>query len=136
MSVPLGLDRVSAGYGGGRVLDDLTLRLPAGELLALLGPSGCGKTTVLKVVAGLVAVERGEIWFGGERMTSVAAERRGIAMVFQKPLLFPHMTVAENVAFGLAMRTPGRDHREAVDEALRSVHLQGFGTRRPRELSG
>jgi ABC-type sugar transport system ATPase subunit len=109
MSTPVRIDAISAGYGGGRVLDDVTLDMPAGEMLALVGPSGCGKTTVLKVIAGLVPVERGEVWFGDQQITAIAAERRGIAMVFQKPLLFPHMSVAENVGFGLAMRMPRSD---------------------------
>ena len=104
MSVVLHLDRVSAGYPSRPVLHDLSLRAEAGRLTALLGPSGCGKTTVLKLIAGLLVPETGDIWFGDERMTGVAAEKRGIAMVFQKPLLFPHMSVGDNVAFGLTMR--------------------------------
>jgi ABC-type Fe3+/spermidine/putrescine transport system ATPase subunit len=137
VSVALRLDRVSAGYGKGLVLQDLTLRTEPGRLTAVLGPSGCGKTTLLKLVAGLLVPETGDIWFGGERMTGVAAEKRGIAMVFQKPLLFPHMTVADNVAFGLTMRGwDAERRRSAVEDALRMVQLEGFGGRRPQELSG
>jgi ABC-type Fe3+/spermidine/putrescine transport system ATPase subunit len=135
MSVALRVENVSAGYGRRRVLSDLTLHVAGGEMLALVGPSGCGKTTVLKVIAGLVPTESGDVWFGDARVTAMAAEHRGIAMVFQKPLLFPHMTVADNVGFGLAMRNAG-DHRAAIDEALQSVQLEGFGQRRPNELSG
>jgi ABC-type Fe3+/spermidine/putrescine transport system ATPase subunit len=137
MSVGVRLDRVSAGYGGRFVLGDLSLAVAPGSLMALVGPSGCGKTTVLKVIAGLLAPTTGDVWFGEERMTPIAAEKRGIAMVFQKPLLFPHMSVAENVAFGLAMRRmPQAQRRAAAEDALRMVQLDGFADRRPRELSG
>ena len=137
MSVALHLDRVSAGYANRPVLNDLSLRAEAGRLTALLGPSGCGKTTLLKLIAGLLVPETGDIWFGDERMTDVAAEKRGIAMVFQKPLLFPHMSVGDNVAFGLTMRGwPSERRRAAVEDALRMVQLEGFGRRRPKELSG
>jgi ABC-type Fe3+/spermidine/putrescine transport system ATPase subunit len=137
VSVALRLDTVSAGYGRRPVLHDLSLRAEAGRLTALLGPSGCGKTTVLKLIAGLLAPDAGDVWFGDERMTPVPVERRGIAMVFQKPLLFPHMSVADNVAFGLTMRgwSPAR-RQAAVDDVLRMVQLEGFGSRRPKELSG
>jgi ABC-type Fe3+/spermidine/putrescine transport system ATPase subunit len=137
MSVGVRLDRVSAAYGRSFVLRDLSLAVEPGSLTALVGPSGCGKTTVLKVIAGLLAPTTGEVWFGEERMTPIAAETRGIAMVFQKPLLFPHMSVAENVAFGLAMRgMPQAKRRAAAEDALRMVQLDGFADRRPRELSG
>jgi putative spermidine/putrescine transport system ATP-binding protein len=137
VTVTLRLDRVVAGYGSHRVLEALSLEVPAGSLSVLLGPSGCGKTTALKAIAGLVPIESGDVWFGDQQVTHVPAERRGIAMVFQKPLLFPHMTVGENVAFGLEMRgwSPSR-RREAVDEALRLVQLDGFADRKPGVLSG
>ena len=103
----------------------------------LLGPSGCGKTTVLNVVAGLLPVTTGQVWLDQEALTNVPAERRGIGVVFQKASLFPHLTVADNVAFGLEMRgvAPAR-RRAAADEALRLVQLDGFGDRRPTALSG
>jgi ABC-type Fe3+/spermidine/putrescine transport system ATPase subunit len=137
MSVGIHLDRVSAGYGGGFVLRDLSLVIEPGSLTALVGPSGCGKTTALKVIAGLLAPIAGDVWFGEQRVTAIAAEKRGIAMVFQKPLLFPHMSVGENVAFGLAMRgMPQAQRRAAAEDALRMVQLDGFADRRPKELSG
>jgi ABC-type Fe3+/spermidine/putrescine transport system ATPase subunit len=137
MSVDVRLDRVTAGYGDSVVLRELGLAVPSGSLTALVGPSGCGKTTVLKIIAGLISPVAGDVWFGTERMTSTAAEKRDIAMVFQKPLLFPHMSVVENVAFGLAMRGwPPARQRAAAEEALRMVQLDGFADRRPRELSG
>jgi putative spermidine/putrescine transport system ATP-binding protein len=137
MSVGVRLDRVSAQYSGHVVLRDLSLAVEAGSLTALVGPSGCGKTTVLKVIAGLLAPEAGDVWFADERMTPIAAEKRGIAMVFQKPLLFPHMSVADNVAFGLMMRgMPQAQRRAAAEDALRMVQLDGLADRRTRELSG
>ena len=137
MKASVRLDRLSAGYGGAPVLRDLNLQVEPASLTTLVGPSGCGKTTVLKVIAGLLAPTSGDVWFGEERMTPIAAEKRGIAMVFQKPLLFPHMSVADNVAFGLAMRgMPLAQRRAAAEDALRMVQLHGFADRRPRELSG
>lgn len=137
MSVALRLDRVSAGYGARAVLRELSLAIAPGRLVTLVGPSGCGKTTVLKVIAGLLAPAAGDVWFENERMTSIPAEKRGIAMVFQKPLLFPHMSVAENVAFGLAMRGwSAAQQRMTAEDALRMVQLEAFADRRPKELSG
>jgi len=137
MSVGVRLERVSAKYGGNFVLRDLSLAVEPGSLTALVGPSGCGKTTVLKVIAGLLAPAQGDVWFAEERMTPIAAEKRGIAMVFQKPLLFPHLSVADNVAFGLTMRgMPQAQRRAAAENALRMVQLDGFADRRTRELSG
>lgn len=137
MTTALRLERITAGYGPRRVLNDLTLEVPAGTLTALLGPSGCGKTTALNVIAGLVPVNSGQVWLGREPLTEMPAERRGIGVVFQKTALFPHMTVADNVAFGLAMRgvAPAR-RRAAAEEALHMVQLDGFGERRPATLSG
>ncbi len=137
MTLPLRLDAVSASYHTTRVLEGVSLLAPAGSLTSLVGPSGCGKTTLLRAIAGLVALDSGEVWLGAERLTAVPAERRGMGMVFQRPLLFPNLTVAENVAFGLAMRrVPRLEQQIRVDEALGLVQLDGFGGRRPRELSG
>jgi len=132
------LTHVSASYDGQTlVLRDLSLDIAGGEIVALLGPSGCGKTTVLKIIAGLLRPMSGELLFGDEMFTTVPAERRGAAMVFQKPLLFPYLTVAENVAFGLKMRrTPKHEAARRVAEALRLVQLEGYDARRPKELSG
>ncbi|MEO8680272.1 MAG: ABC transporter ATP-binding protein [Vicinamibacterales bacterium] len=137
MTPSLRLERVAAGYGPRRVLTDLTLEVPAGTLTVLLGPSGCGKTTVLNVVSGLLPATSGQVWLDREPLTDVPVERRGIGVVFQKASLFPHLTVADNVAFGLEMRgiAPAR-RRAAAEEALRLVQLDGFGDRRPSALSG
>ena len=137
-STRLQLKDVSASYDRATlVLRDLSLDIAAGELVALLGPSGCGKTTALKIVAGLLRPTSGDVLFDGQLFTRVPAERRGAVMVFQKPLLFPYLTVAENVAFGLKMRrTPKPEVARRVGEALRLVQLEGYDARRPKELSG
>jgi ABC-type Fe3+/spermidine/putrescine transport system ATPase subunit len=119
------------------VLHDLSLEIGGGELIVLLGPSGCGKTTLLKIIAGLLEPGSGDLLFGDRVFTGMPAERREAAMVFQKALLFPHLSVAENVAFGLKMRKiPGDESARRVAEALEMVQLEGFGERKPRELSG
>jgi ABC-type Fe3+/spermidine/putrescine transport system ATPase subunit len=131
----LTLDRLTARYGEHPVLRDFTLDVAGGELVALLGPSGCGKTTVLKIIAGLLQPVSGEVRFNGESVLRVPAEKRGAVMVFQKPLLFPYLTVAENVAFGLKMRRSDKI-RERVSEMLRLLQLEGYEARRPSQLSG
>ena len=131
------LRNVWAGYGRDPVLHDVSLEIKEGQLIALLGPSGCGKTTLLKVVAGLLRPTRGEVLFGDRVYTDIPTERRAAVAVFQKPLLFPYLTVAENVAFGLKMRKiPKPETTRRVAEALRLVQLEGFEHRRPSELSG
>ena len=133
----LQLKNVSAGYGRELVLHDVSLELEGGQLVALLGPSGCGKTTLLKVVAGLLRPAKGDVLFDEQVYTDVPAERRAAVAVFQKPLLFPYLNVAANVAFGLRMRkTPTHEVTRRVTEALRLVQLEGFEKRRPSELSG
>src|SRR5262245_45558251 len=131
------LDRLTVNYGATRALGDFTMAIDEAELVALLGPSGCGKTTVLKVVAGLLAPASGDVRFDAVSVLRIPAERRGAAMVFQKPLLFPHMTVAENVGFGLKMRRLKKDEiADRVAQALRLVRLEGYERRKPHELSG
>jgi len=136
-STQIQLKNISAGYGPMTVLRNLWLEVGGGELIVLLGPSGCGKTTLLKIIAGLLAPIGGDLLFGDRVFTGVPAERREAAMVFQKPLLFPHLTVAENIGFGLKMRKiAGDESTRRVAEALEMVQLDGFGERKPRELSG
>ena len=144
----LGEELVSAGlelrdlshlYGGGSspALSRLSVEVEPGELVAFLGPSGCGKTTALKIIAGLVCPTSGDVLVGGNSVLAVPPEKRGAAMVFQKPLLFPHMSVAANIGFGLRMRNVPRDKIERrVATALRQVRMEGFADRRPGELSG
>jgi spermidine/putrescine ABC transporter ATP-binding subunit len=130
------LERVAVTYGDVPALTETSLEVLPGELLALLGPSGCGKTTLLRSIAGLVR-HAGEIYIGGERATLVPPQRRNIGMVFQDYALFPHMTVAENVAFGLRMRRVERREAAArVNEVLGLVGMQGVKGRFPRQLSG
>lgn len=116
---------------------DLNLEIPSGSITALLGPSGCGKTTTLKMIAGLLTPTAGDITFDARSMLGIAAEKRGAVMVFQNHLLFPYMTVAENVGFGLKMRRyPTREIQTRVADMLKLVHLSGFEKRRPKQLSG
>jgi ABC-type Fe3+/spermidine/putrescine transport system ATPase subunit len=123
----------------GRVLavDDVTLDIAAGEFFALLGPSGCGKTTSLRMIAGFETPDRGRVHVGGRDITDVAVHRREMGMVFQSYALFPHRTVAENVAFGLRMRDVAKpDIARRVAAALALVALTGLEERKPGQLSG
>lgn len=118
-------------------IDDLNLEVSSGSLLALLGPSGCGKTTTMKMIAGLLKPTSGDILFGDQSILKIPPEKRGAVMVFQNYLLFPYMTVAQNVGYGLKMRKVDQatiDRR--VDEMLELVKLPGMGSRKPKELSG
>lgn len=124
-------------YGGPAAVDGIDLDIPAGSLLSLLGPSGCGKTTTLRMIAGLIDPTAGTIAVGGADITATPASRRNIGVLFQNYALFPHLTVAQNVGFGLRMRRIDRHAiRSAVEETLALVHLEGFGDRMPDQLSG
>ncbi len=116
---------------------DLSLSIASGGLTALLGPSGSGKTTVMRMIAGLLAPDSGDILLGGRSILGLAPDRRGVVMVFQNALLFPHLTLAENIGFGLRMRKhPAARIASQVAEMLERVQLAGLGHRRPAELSG
>lgn len=118
-------------------LKPVHLTIEEGEFFSLLGPSGCGKTTLLKLLAGLEQADNGEVWVGEADITNVPSEARNFAMVFQQPLLFPHMNVEDNIAFGLKMRKVKRAERiERAREMLDRVGLKGYGQRFPDELSG
>jgi len=133
----LRLAGVTKRYAGTAVVDDLTLDVPPGSLTALLGPSGCGKSTTLAMVGGLVAPDAGDVLLAGRSVLTTPAERRPIATVFQKPLLFPHLDVEANVGFGLRMRGRSRaETRRLVGAMLERVELAGLGGRRVGELSG
>ena len=119
------LEGVTAGYGSVKVLEGFTLQAEPGELLAVLGASGCGKTTVLKLIAGLLDPLAGEVQFDGVSMNRMATERRGAAMVFQKPLLFPHLSVAENVGFSLKMKGAAETEIRA-SKLIERVEPQGL----------
>ncbi len=133
----LQMREVSQRFGGHQALDRLSLEIPAGEFMTLLGPSGSGKTTTLKIIAGFILPDEGAVVLDGTDLTRVPPHQRDIGMVFQNYALFPHMTVAENVAFPLDMRKVDRATiRTQVERALDLVRLPGLGSRRPRELSG
>lgn len=118
-------------------VDGVTLRVKSGSMTAVLGPSGCGKTTVMKLIAGLLDPDAGDISFDGKSILSTRPERRGAVMVFQNALLFPQQTVAENVGFGLRMRGIARPEIDArVDDMLARVQLSDLGSRKPASLSG
>ena len=124
-------------FGGTRVVAGLDVEIAAGEFYALLGPSGCGKTTTLRMIAGFEQPDAGSIWLGGTDITLLPPERRGMGMVFQSYALFPHRTVAENVAFGLRMRRVAKPEITArVRAVLDMVRLSGLEDRRPAQLSG
>lgn len=118
-------------------LHPVNLTIHEGEFFSLLGPSGCGKTSLLKLVAGLLQADSGEIWIGDQNLTRVPSEERNFAMVFQQSLLFPHMTIEENVAFGLKMQKVNKKERlKKARDMLEHVGLRGYGSRFPDELSG
>ena len=131
------LERIRKSFDGKEVISDLNLTINDGEFLTLLGPSGCGKTTVLRLIAGLESVDNGHIHLENQDITQVPAEDRHVNTVFQSYALFPHMTVFENVAFGLRMqKTPANEIEPRVIDALRMVQLETFAQRKPHQLSG
>jgi spermidine/putrescine transport system ATP-binding protein len=137
MRAAIGLVGVSKRFGGVNAVDDVSLEIAEGEFFSLLGPSGCGKTTTLRMVAGFELPDSGRIVMQGRDVTEVRANRRPVNMVFQQYALFPHMSVYDNVAFGLRVkRVPRAEHRGRVHEMLRVVSLEGFDRRRARQLSG
>lgn len=127
----------SPGGAETRVLDDIDLDIRRGEFFSLLGPSGCGKTTLLRILAGFESPDAGAVLIGGQDMTGVPPHRRDVNTVFQSYALFPHMTVQDNVAFGLRMKgVPAAQVRERVMTALERVRIADFAARRPDQLSG
>jgi putative spermidine/putrescine transport system ATP-binding protein len=137
MTAYLALERLSAAYDGVVVVDGVDLTVARGELVSLLGPSGCGKTTTLRMVAGFIAPTAGRLLLGGADVTRKPPHRRNIGYVFQSYALFPHLTVAGNVGFGLKMRFVGTAERERrVAAALDLVGLVDLAARYPSQLSG
>ncbi len=131
------LQSISKSYGTHRAVSDVTLEIAQGEFLVLLGPSGCGKTTTLRMIAGFVEPTAGRILFGNRDVTLLPPYKRNTGLVFQGYALFPHLTVFENVAFGLRMRKlDGAAVERRARDALRLVRLEGLAERMPRQLSG
>src|SRR6266508_4769098 len=133
----LQLVRLAKRYGETEAVAGIDLDVAEGELVTLLGPSGCGKTTTLNLIAGFFPPSAGEVKVRGRAVTDVPPFRRDIGVVFQDYALFPHLSAARNVAFGLEMRkVPAAEIARRVEEALELVKLSGLGERRPHELSG
>ncbi len=136
-SAHLVLDNVSKHFEETAAIDHVSLAIPRGSFTTLLGPSGCGKTTTLRMIAGFYEPDSGSITLGGRRIDQLPAHQRGTAMVFQDYALFPHMTVYDNVAYGLKLAKVGRDERERrVAQTLDFVGLGGLARRWPNQLSG
>jgi sulfate transport system ATP-binding protein len=134
---PIRVESLSKRFGSFEAVRDVTFTAEGGSITALLGPSGSGKSTVLRMIAGLEAPTSGRIWMEGEEHTYKAVQERRVGFVFQHYALFKHMTVAQNVAFGLSVRKVTRaDQRARVEELLELVHLGGFRDRYPDQLSG
>ena len=137
MSVSIHFEHIVKKYGDNTIIPDLSLDVREGEFFTLLGPSGCGKTTLLRMVAGFNSIEGGTIAFNGRIINDIAPNKRNIGMVFQNYAVFPHMTVRENVAFGLEnRRLPKSEIKSRVDEILETVKITQYADRLPERLSG
>ena len=131
------LDKLTKRFGEHLAVDALSLSVEKGEFISLLGPSGCGKTTTLQMIAGFVEATSGSVMLEGRDLLAVKPNQRGLGIVFQSYALFPHLTTAENVAFGLEMqRVPKAERETRVTEALKLVGLEAFAERYPRRMSG
>ncbi len=128
---------VTKTFGETRVVDDLSLEIEDGEFVVLLGPSGCGKTTTLRMLAGLETVTTGDLYIGDERINDVPTQHRDLAMVFQSYALYPHMTIAENIAYPLRVRKLDKDERaKRVGNVAAMLEIESLLDRKPRQLSG
>src|SRR5690625_2955229 len=131
------LSEITKRFGDVTAVEDLELTIQEGEFFTFLGPSGCGKTTTLRMIAGFYLPTKGKVFFNDEDVTAMKPNRRNVGMVFQNYALFPHMTVFENIAFGLQVRKlPRKEIEEKVKRAQGFVHLDGLGDRKITELSG
>jgi spermidine/putrescine transport system ATP-binding protein len=131
------LERISKRFGEALAVDDVSIEIARGEFFSMLGPSGCGKTTTLRMIAGFEEPSTGRVLLDGDDVTLVSPRHRNVNMVFQDYALFPHMSVGENVGFGLKLKRVGRaEVRERIEEMLAVVRLEDLGERRPAELSG
>src|SRR5881409_3991335 len=133
----LRLEDISHRFGEFVAVPDINLDVAGGELVALLGPSGCGKSTLLRIVSGFIRQTQGRVLFDGQAVDHLSPSRRGVGIVFQNYALFPHMTVSENVAYGLQAHKWSREKiAPRVAEMLELVHMSEFKQRQPRQLSG
>jgi ABC-type Fe3+/spermidine/putrescine transport system ATPase subunit len=133
----LELKKISKYFGSLKALDEVSLRVEKGEMVCFLGPSGCGKTTLLRIVGGLEPMDGGELWLDGRNLSGVPARKRNFGVVFQSYSLFPNLSIAANVAYGLECRRwPKGRVRERVREMLRLVHLESHKDKYPHQLSG
>jgi len=134
---PIRLDKLNKNFGSTVAVRDVNLTIQAGELFFLLGPSGCGKSTLLRMIAGLTEPTSGRIFFGERDVTMLDTQHRNAVMVFQSDALWPHMSVRENVRFGLSVRGGERSIQESrVNEVLELVHMREYADRKPNQLSG
>jgi spermidine/putrescine transport system ATP-binding protein len=137
MSENVQLSHVSIDFGNFRAVDDVDLTVKAGEFFSFLGPSGCGKTTILRMISGFIEPTAGEVKIGGQSMRGIGPNKRPTALIFQNLALFPLMSVAENIAFGLEVRGVPKDKRRVrAEDLLRTVDLAGSGDKRISQLSG
>ena len=131
------LKNITKSYDGNIILDDLTLYIRENEFLTLLGPSGCGKTTTLRIIGGFETPDQGQVLFNGTDITTLPPNKRQLNTVFQKYALFPHMTIAENIAFGLKIKNKSKAYiDDKIKYALKLVNLDGYEKRMPDSLSG
>ncbi|MCQ4922566.1 ABC transporter ATP-binding protein [Tissierella carlieri] len=131
------LKNIEKSFNKIKVLNNINFEVPEGKVVSLLGPSGCGKTTTLKIIAGLIKADNGEIFLGDKDITDVPVEKRGAVIVFQDYLLFPHLNIEENIGFGLKMaRIPKKEINIQVERMLELVQLKGYNKKYPNELSG
>jgi spermidine/putrescine transport system ATP-binding protein len=136
-SVAISLEGVTKRFGGHDAVSDVSVEIGDGEFFSLLGPSGCGKTTTLRMIAGFETPDSGRIVLLGKDVTNVFANKRPLNMVFQQYALFPHMSIYDNVAFGLRVKSvPRSEHKQRITDMLAVVALEGYEKRKPRELSG
>src|SRR5688572_20622222 len=135
--VAITLDRVRKRFGKVEAVKEMTTEIREGEFFTMLGPSGCGKTTTLRMIAGFEEPDEGTILLRGDDVTNVPPNRRNVNMVFQHYALFPHMSIYDNIAFGMRLKRVGKgEQRDRVSEMLRIVRLEGLEKRKPAQLSG
>ena len=137
MNTIVKLDKVSKKFGDKTIIDNVSLDIYEGEFITLLGPSGCGKTTILRMISGLESVTSGKVYIDNEDVTNVDATKRNVNTIFQNFALFPHMSVWDNINFGLKMhKVEGSEAENRIKNAIKLVKLEGFENRKPSELSG